>query len=272
MNVSMQDAFNLGWKLAAVLASRVRQACCILFGGAQAVAKELIDFDREWARILASAPRRGGADAARTQDYFVRHGRYTAGTATHYRPSILTAGCVHQHLAQGPRHRQALPFRAGDPAGGRQAGSSRPRRAGRRTLPHLCILPARRIRGGRLCHSRAVQFLTEARRSPVRRYTPEGADIDAVIDLRAVFQQDHRELAVEAMPSLLLPRKGRYGCSTTKRCSVRTSRAATTFSRCAASIGRRLHGRGAAGPICRERAAARRLYWLASYFDGFMLR
>src|SRR5262249_30085967 len=34
---------------------------------------------------------------------------------------------------------------------------------------------------------------------------------DAVIDVRAVFQQDHRELAIEAMPSLLLPPKGRYG-------------------------------------------------------------
>ena len=32
-----------------------------------------------------------------------------------------------------------------------------------------------------------------------------------MIDVRAVFQQAHRELAIEAMPALLLPRKGRYG-------------------------------------------------------------
>jgi phenol 2-monooxygenase len=32
-----------------------------------------------------------------------------------------------------------------------------------------------------------------------------------VIEVLAVFQQGHRELAIEAMPSLLLPRKGRYG-------------------------------------------------------------
>jgi phenol 2-monooxygenase (NADPH) len=31
-----------------------------------------------------------------------------------------------------------------------------------------------------------------------------------VIDVRAVFQQAHRELAIEAMPTLLLPRKGHY--------------------------------------------------------------
>ena len=32
-----------------------------------------------------------------------------------------------------------------------------------------------------------------------------------MIDVRAVFQQGHRELAVEALPPVLLPRKGRFG-------------------------------------------------------------
>ena len=32
-----------------------------------------------------------------------------------------------------------------------------------------------------------------------------------MIDVRAVFQQGHRELRLEAMPAFLLPRKGRYG-------------------------------------------------------------
>jgi phenol 2-monooxygenase len=64
--------------------------------------------------------------------------------------------------------------------------------------------PSSRIRA--LC-----DFLAEAKNSPVRKYTPTGEDVDAVIDVRAVFQHDHRELAVEAMPPFLLPRKGRYG-------------------------------------------------------------
>ena len=42
-----------------------------------------------------------GFDPAETQSYFVRHGRYTAGTATHYRPSLLTGEATHQHLAAG---------------------------------------------------------------------------------------------------------------------------------------------------------------------------
>ncbi|MGY0574223.1 FAD-binding monooxygenase [Bradyrhizobium sp. RDM12] len=212
MNVSMQDAFNLGWKLAAVL--RKQSAPSLLHSYSaerQAVAKELIDFDREWAGILASAARTGGADAAKTQDYFVRHGRYTAGTATHYTPSILTGEASHQHLARGlvigQRFHSAPVIRLGDAkpvhlghaaqADGRFriyafSGAEDPAAAGS-AIRALC------------------NFMAEARESPLRRYTPAGADIDAVIDLRAVFQQDHRALAIEAMPTLLLPRKGRYG-------------------------------------------------------------
>ena len=34
---------------------------------------------------------------------------------------------------------------------------------------------------------------------------------DSVIDVRAIFQQSHHDLAVDKMPSFLLPRKGRFG-------------------------------------------------------------
>jgi phenol 2-monooxygenase len=213
MNVSMQDAFNLGWKLAAVL--RKRSAPHLLHSYSaerHAIAKELIDFDREWAAILASANRQGdAAGPAKTQDYFVKHARYTAGTATHYAPSILTAEPRHQHLAEGfvigKRFPSAPVIRLGDAkpvhlghvvtADGRFrifafAGAEDP------------AAPASAIRA--LC-----SFLAEAHDSPIRKYTPKDADIDSVIDVRAVFQQGHRELAIEAMPPLLLPRKGRYG-------------------------------------------------------------
>jgi phenol 2-monooxygenase (NADPH) len=49
------------------------------------------------------------------------------------------------------------------------------------------------------------EFL-ESDASPITRFTPAGADPDSVIDVRAVFQQGHRDLAVDAMPSVLLPK------------------------------------------------------------------
>ena len=43
------------------------------------------------------------------------------------------------------------------------------------------------------------------------RFTPAGAEPDAVIDVRAVFQQGHRDVSVTGLPPALLPRKGRFG-------------------------------------------------------------
>jgi len=53
--------------------------------------------------------------------------------------------------------------------------------------------------------------LAESPDSTVRRFTLAGAEIGSVIDMRAVFLQGHRELGVEALPAMPLPRKGRFG-------------------------------------------------------------
>ena len=106
MNVSMQDSFNLGWKLASVLQGRCPPTLLHSYSAErQTIAKELIDFDREWAKML-SAPLKSptnsdGVDPAEVQGYFVKHGRYTAGTATKYKPSLISAEPAHQHLAKG---------------------------------------------------------------------------------------------------------------------------------------------------------------------------
>jgi phenol 2-monooxygenase len=209
MNVSMQDGFNLGWKLASVMRKRSAPHLLHTYSAErQAVAKELIDFDREWAALLASSK---GFDAAETQKYFVRHGRYTAGTATRYRPALLTGDPTYQRLAEGltigMRFHSAPVIRVADAkpvhlghavkADGRWrifafAGAENP------------AAPKSDIRA--LC-----DFLGEAPESPVKKYTPAGEDIDAVIDVRAVFQQGHQELDLKSMPSFLLPRKGRFG-------------------------------------------------------------
>src|SRR6266853_378494 len=56
MNVSMQDTFNLGWKLSSVLLGQCAPKLLHTYSAErQAIAKELIDFDREWAKML-SAP------------------------------------------------------------------------------------------------------------------------------------------------------------------------------------------------------------------------
>jgi len=213
MNVSMQDAFNLGWKLASVLRKRCPRSLLHTYSAERrAIAKELIEFDREWSELLASIHGHGAAaDPAKTQSYFVRSGRYTAGTATHYSPSILTGEATHQHLAEGfvigTRFHSAPVIRLAD---------AKPVHLG-----HVVKADGRfRIfafaaAGDPASSGSAIRllcdFLEESPGSPLRKFTRRSEDIDSVIDVRAVFQQPHRQLAIEDMPALLLPRKGRYG-------------------------------------------------------------
>jgi phenol 2-monooxygenase (NADPH) len=213
MNVSMQDAFNLGWKLAAVLRGRCPPSLLHTYSAERrAIAKELIDFDREWAALMASIHGEGGGgDPAKTQSYFLRHGRYTAGTATHYVPSILTGKPTYQHLAEGfvvgTRFHSAPVIRLADAKPvhlGHVAGAD-----GRFRV--FAFAPAGDPAAPGSAMRRLCDFLAESEESPVRKYTRDGEDIDAMIDVRAVFQQAHRELDIGAMPALLLPRKGRYG-------------------------------------------------------------
>ena len=213
MNVSMQDAFNLGWKLVCVLRKRSPPSLLHTYSAERrAIAKELIDFDREWAAMLASTDEDGGgADPAETQNYFVRHGRYTAGTATHYGPSILTGEGTYQHLAEGfvvgKRFHSAPVIRLAD---------AKPFHLGHVVKADGCFRIFAFAGAGRPAASvsairQLCDFLADSQESPVRKYTRRDEDIDAVIDVRAVFQQTHHDLAIEAMPALLLPQKGRYG-------------------------------------------------------------
>ncbi|HET8742061.1 MAG TPA: FAD-dependent monooxygenase, partial [Gaiella sp.] len=217
MNVSMQDTFNLGWKLAAVLEGRSPESLLDTYSAERhAVAQELIDFDREWAAIMASRPQDPAAaesdddGPAELQEYFQRSLRYTAGVATRYTPSLLTGPGTHQHLAGGftvgmrfhsapvIRLADARPVHLGHAA--RADGRWRLYAFADRLGPGD---PASRLRA--LC-----EHLEHAPDSALRRHTPPDAELDNMLDLRAVFQQHHRDLALADLPSLLLPRKGRY--------------------------------------------------------------
>ena len=213
MNVSMQDAFNLGWKLVSVLRKRCQPSLLHTYSAErQAIAKELIDFDREWAALIASTDAGvGGSDPTKTQDYFVRSGRYTAGTATHYGPSIVTGESVYQHLAEGlvvgKRFHSAPVIRLAD---AKPVHLGHVLRADGRFRIFAFAKAGNPAASGSAIRQ-LCEFLAEGQESPIRKYTRRDDDIDAVIDVRAVFQQAHRDLAIEAMPSLLLPQKGRYG-------------------------------------------------------------
>ena len=217
MNFSMQDAFNLGWKLAAVLRGQSAPRLLDTYSAErQPAAQQLIDFDREWARMFSDRAKEAaaggeGVDPKEFQRYFQQHGRFTAGVGTRYPASLLCGDGHHQHLATGfeigTRFHSAPVVRLCDakPVQLGHAGKA----DGRWRLYLFAGAGDPAARDGGL--QAFCAFLADSPRSPLVRFTRRDRDIDSVVDVRAIFQQDHRELAMADMPAVLLPRKGRHG-------------------------------------------------------------
>ena len=215
MNVSMGDALNLGWKLVSVLEGRCPPDVLHSYSSErQAVARDLIEFDREWSRIMSERPQadaESAGEAPKFQRYFIQHGRYTAGMSVTYQPSQLTGEPTWQSLAAGfeigSRFHSAPVVRLAD---------AKPLELGhvvqadtRWRLFVFC--PDEDPAGDDTAIARLGRFLREAPNSPVRRHTRADEDIDSVLDVRAIFQQATRDLSLETLPAFLKPRKGKLG-------------------------------------------------------------
>lgn len=206
MNVSMGDAFNLGWKLTHVLTGRATPDLLRSYSDErQVVAQALIDFDEEWARIMSAPPgERDGDTAPLFQQYFIQHGRYTAGVSVRYDPSNLTGRGDWQHLARGfpigMRFHSAPVVRLAD---------GKPMHLG-----HVQKADARWLLlafASRANPTDALARLSEALAPMLQSFNPDEADIDALIDTRAILQQSHHAADIADMPPLFFPGKGRLG-------------------------------------------------------------
>ena len=101
MNVSMQDGFNIGWKLGHVLEGRSPDSLLSTYSAErQVVAKNLIDFDKVWSTLMAKKPEEFESPSE-LEDFYVRTAEFPAGFMTEYAPSMIVAEATHQNLATG---------------------------------------------------------------------------------------------------------------------------------------------------------------------------
>lgn len=218
MNVSIQDGFNLGWKLAAVLRGRSPARLLATYDQERReVAQSLIDFDLTWSAAMAARPTGAegstapGMSSAERQRLYTESARFTSGFATDYPPTMITGSGDHEGLASGfpvgERFHSAPVIRLADASPvelGHQAEAD-----GRWRI--YLFADAADPRSADSAASRLCEFLAESPGSPIVRATPGEDDPDSFVDVRAVFQADHRDLDITQLPSLLRPRKGRYG-------------------------------------------------------------
>lgn len=213
MNVSMQDAFNLSWKLAAVLEGRADAALLETYDEERRpVAQELIDFDREWSTMLAAAPvepgspESGGVASEALADYFVRQGRYTAGVATRYPTSRLIGTDEYQLVATGypvgMRFHSAPAIRIGD--GKRVELGHTATADGRWRLYAFADADESVWRA-------TLDWLATGTDSPIVGQSDPGADVDALLDVRGIVQRPAHDTELVDLPPILRPVTGRLG-------------------------------------------------------------
>jgi len=217
MNVSMADAYNLGWKLAAVLRGRSPASLLHTYNHERhGIAEDLIATDKRWSKAIGAAqvdpsnPQAALIGLAEVQRQFITNLDFTAGMATNYDAGPLTGDNTHLHLATGyepgRRFHSAEVVRLSD---AKRLHLGHVHRAdGRWRLYAFADAVDPRNPASRL--SKLMDFLASPN-SPVAAYTPKGWDADAVFDVRAILQQRHLELDWVEMHEFLKPKAGPLG-------------------------------------------------------------
>ena len=193
MNVSMQDGFNLAWKLGYVLTGRSPESLLATYSAErQVVAQNLIDFDKEWSTLMATPPEELG-DPGRLAEFYVRTTEFLFGFMTQYPPSMIVAEPVHQALATG------------FPVGKRF-----------KSVPVVRVADANPLHLGHQHRADGrwrVYAFTDRDGSALAAWAgwmarfPVG---EGIVDLKAVYQQRHVDVDLATVPELFLPRVGPF--------------------------------------------------------------
>lgn len=208
MNVSLQDGYNIGWKLGAYLAGQATVDLVKTYvEERQNTAAELIEFDRTWSQIFKTEAE--GQDASSVRDRFVQAGRYTAGQAYKYGESIImwppkegleAAGKMSQ-LVVGMRFPSAQVVRYSDA----------------KVLQLLSVIKSDRrwrvvVFAGNLVHGKDVRAQLEtvdaSLAALVEGLTPLGGDVDSVVECLLVVKTKRTDIELEHIPDVFKPVTG----------------------------------------------------------------
>lgn len=97
MNVSLQDGYNIGWKLGEVLTGLATPSLLETYVlERQKVATDLINFDRYFSKLFSSGAK---TTPAEFQQGFIQSGKYTAGLTAKYDVSPITTSLESTQLA-----------------------------------------------------------------------------------------------------------------------------------------------------------------------------
>ncbi|MGO2112533.1 MAG: FAD-binding monooxygenase [Pseudoclavibacter sp.] len=209
MNVSMQDGFNLGWKLAHVIEGRSPASLLRTYSGErQVIAQNLIDFDMEWSAMMAKKPEEFSSPTE-LEDFYNSTFEFPAGFMTQYEPSMITGEATHQELATGftvgKRFKSAEVVRICD---------STPQHLGHLHEAdgrwRVYVFPGAQPAGrpGELADW--AEWWSNDPESPLNVHTPAGDEVDSLFDVKLVFKDDYASVELSDAPDAFKPVGGPY--------------------------------------------------------------
>ena len=208
MNVSMQDGFNIAWKLGHVLEGRSPESLLSTYSEErQVVAKNLIDFDKEWSTMMAKKPEEF-EDPSELEEFYVRTAEFPAGFMTQYTPSLIVGTDDHQDLATGfpigKRFKSARVVRVAD---------TNPIHLGHHATAdgrwRIYVFADAALPGTNSPTDKLAGWFANSPESPLGE-TPAGADLDAWFDLKVIYQQPHTAVDIGAVPAVFKPQVGPF--------------------------------------------------------------
>ncbi|KAL6229818.1 hypothetical protein BDW75DRAFT_249239 [Aspergillus navahoensis] len=216
MNVSLQDGYNIGWKLASVLKGHAGPELLETYVlERQKVADVLINWDKVWAKQMSSIAKEDGGvvDANGKIDFsevFVKAEAFTAGLTVTYDDSIITQ-------AEGSNQQAATNLKVGM----RLQGVQVVRFCDAKVMKSVNALPS----DGRW---RIIVFPGDIRQQlastklnqlgtylfsdhgPIQKYLPPGAGIDSLIEVIVILSGERLEIQQEQIPDAFWPATGKY--------------------------------------------------------------
>lgn len=210
MNVSMQDGWNIAWKLGQVLSGRAPSSLLDTYSDErQEIAKNLIDFDKEWSTLMAT-PADQLPDPAYLENFYVKTAEFPAGFMTEYQPSMITSTTEHQNLATGfpigKRFRSAEVMRRLD-AYVRHLGHEHKADGRYRLYVFADDAP---VQEKSTVDALAEKLLHDPR-SPFVQFRKESDDISTLIEPNVIYQSEYTTFTCPEVPEIFRPPVGELG-------------------------------------------------------------
>ena len=225
----MQDTYNLGWKLGAVINGTCDRAILKTYQSERRrIAQDLIDFDHRFSRLFSGRPAKDvmdeeGIDMATFKDAFVKGNMFASGIAVDYGKSLIVAkDGLAQEQGDGTEgidgeSAQSKPDLAVEVKLGMRMPSFKVLNQSDARPWHLQELLKSNGRwrvivfaGDILSSSQGerIQRIGTELNAPdsfIRRYTPNSQSIDSVIEVLAVHSSNRKDVDVFDLPAIFRP-------------------------------------------------------------------